>query len=49
MGQHNEKQILIWRTHVSALRLNAKLFGRSQGGEMAHTALLCHGYTRHMD
>lgn len=48
-GQHNENQILIWRIHVSALRLNAKLFGRSQGGETAHTSLLYHGYTRLMD
>lgn len=49
LGQHNKKQILIWRTPVSAPRLNASMFGRSQGGEMAPTFLLYHGYTRHMD
>lgn len=49
LGQHNKKQILIWRTPVSAPRLNASVFGRSQGGEMAPTFLLYHGYTRHMD
>lgn len=49
MGRHNEKLILIWRIHVSALRLNAKRFGRSRGGETARTSLLYRGYTRHMD
>lgn len=49
LGQHNKKQILIWRIPASAPRLNASMFGRSQGGEMAPTFLLYHGYTRHMD
>lgn len=49
LGQHNEQQILIWRIPVSAPRLNASMFGRSQGGEMAPPFLLYHGYTRHMD
>lgn len=49
MGQHNEKTVLIWRISVSALRLNAKPFGRSRGGETAYASLLYCGYTRHMD
>lgn len=49
LGQHSEKQIFIWRIPVSAPRLNASVFGRSQGGEMAPTFLLYQGCTRHMD
>lgn len=49
LGQHNKKQILIWRIPLSAPRLNASVFGRSQGGEKAPAFLLYHGCTRHMD